>query len=101
MRELGDLLEFVNGGLRFVMFLRRRYKQEEGISMPPPPFMLMVNLEVSVQLCGVEVCLQDERMDAGASSSRVWCHWWLGAFVGCNAHSSCSACCGGEESCEV
>lgn len=51
MRELGDLLEFVNGGLCFVMFLRRRYKQEEGIAMPPPPFMLMVNLEVSVQLC--------------------------------------------------
>lgn len=48
MRELGDLLEFVNGGLRFVMFLRRRYKQEEGISMPPPPFMFMVNLEVGV-----------------------------------------------------
>ena len=47
MRELGDLLEFVNGGLRFVMFLRRRYKQEEGIAMPPP-FMLMVNLEVGV-----------------------------------------------------
>ena len=48
MRELGDLLEFANGGLHFVMFLRRRYKQEEGIVMPPPPFMLMVNLEVGV-----------------------------------------------------
>ena len=51
MRELGDLLDFVNGGLRFVMLLRCRYKQEEGIVMPPPPFMLMVNLEVSVQWC--------------------------------------------------